>query len=122
MKISVVILLFGLLCALTLSACGSNKIWPFGQTSPEGGRTYAPENATAYQCANGKRFWVRMMDNGATAWLIYPDREVGLAKSGEGGRYTNGVAVLEIKGVEASLVDGNQTFSDCKVPQPVTPK
>ena len=117
MKHSAVFSALGALLALTLSACGGTKMWPFGET-PEGGRVYAPENATAYQCANGKRFWVRIMDNGATAWLIYPDREVGLSRSGDGGRYTNGVAVLEIKGAEAFLVDGKQAFSDCKVPQP----
>lgn len=76
-----------------------------------------PANATEYQCSNGKKFYVRMQDNGSTAWLIYPDREVGLAKASSGNRYTNGVAVLEINGTEATLNDGPTiAYSGCKPP------
>jgi membrane-bound inhibitor of C-type lysozyme len=56
------------------------------------------------------------MDNGNTAWLIYPDREVGLAKAPSGTRYSNGVAVFEVNGNEASLTDGAKiSYSGCKV-------
>jgi membrane-bound inhibitor of C-type lysozyme len=76
-----------------------------------------PANATEYQCTNGKKFYVRMLDGGATAWLIYPDRETALTKASSGNRYTNGVAVLEINGSEATLNDGPTiAYSGCKPP------
>ena len=81
-----------------------------------------PPNATEYQCDGGKRFYLRFLDNGATAWLIFPDREVGLPKTAKGTDYSNGVAVLEINGNEARLTDGNISYSGCKVPAPVPTK
>lgn len=101
----------------SLAACSSVsdlKVWPFNQSSPVAAQ--GPANATEYQCNEGKHFYVRMLDNGNAAWLIYPDREVSLGKSGTGTRYTNGVATLDINGGEASLVDGPLKYSDCKVP------
>ena len=54
----------------------------------------------------GKRFYVRDLENGAAAWLILPDRQVRLDKmTGAGTRYSNGIAVLEINGNEATLND-----------------
>ena len=61
-----------------------------------------------------KRFHVRMADSGNTAWLIFPDREVALTKQASATRYSNGVAVLEINGAEATLKDGAATFNGCK--------
>lgn len=110
--------------AMLLAGCGSmstDKLWPFGDSS-SGGKSYVPPNATEYQCNGGKRFFVRMLDNGATAWLILPDREVGLAKASSGNRYSNGIAVLEINGGEASLTDGTVSYSGCKVPAPAATK
>lgn len=103
---------------LALTGCGgiSMKDIPLvgGNSSPQ---AKVPANATEYQCANGKKFYVRMLDNGSTAWLIYPDREVGLPKASSGNRYTNGVAVLEINGNEATLNDGPAiAYSGCKPP------
>ena len=102
---------------LMLSACSSvsvDKLWPFdGKSSPAQART--PANSTEYQCDAGKHFYVRYLDNGATAWLIYPDREVSLAKASSGTRYTNGVAVLELNGNEAKLNDGTTiAYTGCK--------
>lgn len=103
--------------ALLLPGCGGGKLWPFdGDGATTSSRK--PANATEYQCDGGKRFYVRMMDNGATAWLILPDREVALAKASSGSRYSNGIAVLEINGSEAALADGTVTYSGCKVPAP----
>jgi membrane-bound inhibitor of C-type lysozyme len=96
-----------------LSGCGGNKLWPFGGEG-EARQSRVPANATEYQCDGGKRFFVRYLDSGATAWLIYPDREVGLAKSSSGASYSNGVAVLEISGNEAKLTDGMIAYSGCK--------
>jgi membrane-bound inhibitor of C-type lysozyme len=102
---------------LLLSGCGGNKLWPFGGEG-EARQSRVPANATEYQCDGGKRFFVLYLDNGATAWLIYPDREVGLAKAPGGTSYSNGVAVLEINGSEAKLTDGTITYNGGKVPMP----
>lgn len=102
---------FGLV--LLLAGCGGGKLWPFGEDNPQG-RSNAPANSTEYQCNGGKKFYVRMLDNGSTAWLILPDREVSLAKTASG-RYSNGISTLGITGNEATL-DVNPTVSltDCK--------
>lgn len=105
-----------LVLALTLSACGGVRVWPFdGKSSTPEVRT--PENSTAYQCNGGKRFYVRLIDNGAAAWVIYPDREVSLPKmSGAGTRYSNGVALLDMSGAEVTLADGTAiSYTGCKV-------
>jgi len=102
-----------------LPACSSvsvDKVWPFNDKSGASAQSHGPANATEYRCDGGKRFYVRYLDNGATAWLIYPDREVGLAKAASGSRYSNGVAVLEINGDQATLTDGTVSYSGCKVP------
>ena len=100
-----------------LSACSSmsmDKVWPFGDKK-EPGQPARLANATEYQCAGGNRFHVRYIDNGAGAWLIYPDHEVLLTKSGT--RYSNGVAVFEVNGNEATLSDGPSiAYKGCKVP------
>lgn len=103
-----------LLLAAGCSSVSVDKLWPFdGKSSPAQARTIA--NATEYQCSGGKHFYVRYMDNGATAWLIYPDREVSLAKAATGSRYSNGVAVLEINGNETTLNDGGAiAYTGCK--------
>src|SRR3972149_5004100 len=90
---------------------------PFGESKPAEARK--PENSTEYQCDNGKHFYVRMLDKGNAAWLIYPDREVNLDKiaGGAGTRYSNGIAVLDINGAEATLNDGPKiAYTGCKVP------
>lgn len=101
--------------ALMLSGCGGMKLWPFGEDKAQG-RSSGPKNATLYQCQAGKQFYVRQQ--GDNAWLIYPDREVALAKGTavDGAlRYSNGIAVLAIKGNEASLNDGpGIAYSGCQ--------
>lgn len=95
--------------SLLLSGCGSVNVnlWPFGGEGAQD-RPIKPANSTEYQCNGGKRFYVRILDNGAAAWLIYPDRQVRLDKvsSAAGARYSNGIAMLEINGTEATLTDG----------------
>lgn len=102
---------------LALSGCSSVKVWPFGgddvATVPG-----APANSTAYVCEKNKKFYVRMLDNGATAWVILPEREFALAKSGSS--FSNGVSTLTIQGQEATLVvTPENTYSGCSVPAPV---
>lgn len=109
--------LAGLAGILLLAGCGEinvKKYIPFGgDTVQERSRT--PANATEYQCAGGKRFFVRTLDGGGAVWLILAEREVRLDKLGAGSRYSNGIAVLELNGNEASLTDGAAaTFAGCK--------
>lgn len=104
--------------SLLLSGCGSVNVnlWPFGGEGAQD-RPMTPPNSTEFQCNSGKRFYVRYLDNGAAAWLIYPDREVRLDKvnSVAGARYSNGIAMLEINGNEAMLADGPAiSYTGCK--------
>ncbi|MBI5107233.1 MAG: hypothetical protein HZA62_00655 [Rhodocyclales bacterium] len=122
MKIPTTVATTALLVATTLLAgCGDMKmkVWPFGDGSPRE-RSRDPVNATEYQCAAGKRFYLRMLDGGAAAWLILPEREVRLEGSGSGGtRYAKGGLVLDLGADKASLADGaTTTYTDC---QPATP-
>ena len=77
-----------------------------------------PANSTEYVCDKGRKFYVRLIDSGASAWLILPEREVSLAKvASANGRYSNGITTLEIDGTNATLDDGPANlFKGCKVP------
>lgn len=110
----------GLACfPLLLAGCGEmniKKYLPFGSDTVQE-RSRTPVNATEYQCAAGKRFYVRTLEGGSAVWLILPEREVRLEKleSGSALRYSNGIAVLEINGSEATLKDGTAiSFTGCK--------
>ena len=104
-------LMFSLLAGC--SSMGVDKLWPFDDKSGSG-QIRLPANTAQYQCAGGKRFQVRTVDNGSTVWLIYPEREVSLTKA-SATRYTNGVAVLDINGSEATLSDGASiAYNGCK--------
>lgn len=111
----------GLAClSLLLAGCGDmnvRKYLPFGgDTVPERSRT--PVNATEYQCAAGKRFYLRTLEGGGAMWLILPERELRLDKfgSGDGARYSKGNTVLQLNGNEASVSDGaGAPFTACKV-------
>lgn len=113
MNIKPLLLLLTCTAAL-LQGCSNVKVWPF-DGSGSSGQTRSPANSTKYQCSNGKHFYVRLLDNGNTAWLIYPDREVSLSKSGSAAnRYTNGIATLELNGNDSTLTDGAQiNYSGC---------
>jgi membrane-bound inhibitor of C-type lysozyme len=110
------VLLLTVLC-LSASGCSSmsmDKVWPFGdKETPNQPKRLV--NATEYQCEGGKRFHVRYDDKENGAWLIFPDREVFLSKEGSAARYSNGIAVLEINGAEATLKDGpTSSYQGCK--------
>ncbi len=103
------------LIAVSAADCSGMRLWPFGDAQAQP-RSRTPANATAYQCGAGKRFYVRSLDNGAAAWLILPEREVRLEKvpgAGNATRYSNGAAVLEINGNQATLTDGALAFTGC---------
>ena len=99
---------------LLLGACSSLDILSFGGIK-EQDTARTPPGATAYQCAEGKRLFVRYLDN--AAWVILPDREFRLDRSpGSGsGHYSNGSDTLEVSGDSASLSDGAKTtYAACK--------
>jgi len=106
------------LCLL-LAGCGSvsvDNLWPFGVKEQDGARV--PADATEYQCAGGKGFYLRYLDNRGAAWIIFPDREFRLDKVGSSGtRFSNGMASLDIRGDEATLTDGSAiSLTGCKIP------
>lgn len=102
-------------CLLTACGAGNVKLWPFDGDKPSGGRS-GPANATEFNCEAGKRFYLRHLDNGTAVWVILPEREIRLDKSAIGNRYTNGIAILELNGNEASLKDGEKiTYTGCKM-------
>ncbi|MDZ4142800.1 MAG: hypothetical protein U1C48_12425 [Methylotenera sp.] len=97
-----------------LPACSSVSLNPFGSDTKE--QSIIPKNAIAYVCEDNKQFYVRMQNNNAEAWLIYPDHEVSLTKvSGAESRYTSGVIALVINGAETTLNDGEKiAYIGCK--------
>ena len=104
--------------SLLLSACGGINLWPFGGEQVRE-RPRTPTNAVEYQCSGSKRFYLRLIENGAAAWVFFPEREVRLDKSAaaaaSGQRYSNGIAVLTLNGNEATLDDGPASaFAGCK--------
>ena len=102
-----------------LAGCGSINLWPFGETRTAE-RPRGPANATEYRCDGGKSFHLRLLDGGAGAWVILPDRQVRLDKAAAtaGMRYSNGIATLQLDGETAMLSDGPASaFNNCKPPQ-----
>jgi len=98
-----------------LSSCSSINLNPF--TSGKKEQSRIPKNANLYVCDGNKQFYLRMLNNGNDAWLIYPDHEVNLAKSADNNnRYTSGVITFLINGNEATLNDGEKiAYVACKV-------
>jgi membrane-bound inhibitor of C-type lysozyme len=102
----------------SLAACSTTNLWPFGDESLE--HSTAPANAMEYQCAEGKKFYVRNIEKGNAIWLILSDREVALQKSaGDAGeKYSNGISTLTINNGEARLEESpTNIYADCKVPE-----
>jgi len=97
-----------------LSSCSFASLNPFGSGTKE--QSLAPKNAVAYVCDDNKQFYLRMLNNGSDAWLIYPDHEVNLAKSADNnGHYTSGVITLQINANDATLNDGDKiAYTGCK--------
>jgi membrane-bound inhibitor of C-type lysozyme len=91
---------------VVLSSCSSISLNPFSSKSAE--HSLGPANATEYICEGKGRFHVRMMNNGNDAWLIYPDHEVNLPKSGGTNRYSSGVITLVINGAQRTFIYGEK--------------
>ena len=123
-KMSIAAVSAVLLSSALLAGCDSMPSMPsmpslFGGQTVE--RSRVPPNSTAYQCAGGKRLYVRYLDNGAAAWVILPEREFRLDKvAGDGGtRYGTGKAVLAVNGDEVTLSDGpTVSYGACRIPAP----
>lgn len=96
-------------------SCSSFNLNPFSTGVKEQSRV--PQNATVYACDGGKLFYVRMLNNGNDAWLIYPDHEVNLMNSAENKtRYTSGNITLALNGEQTTLNDGEKiAYTGCKV-------
>ncbi|MCB5188697.1 hypothetical protein LG200_11875 [Methylobacillus caricis] len=100
-----------------LSGCGGFSLWPFGEDDAAK-TSRGPAGSTEYQCDKGRKFYVRIQDGGNVAWLVLPDREVGLNKTEGAGQFSNGITTLAIEGDIAKLEDGyKHEFANCKVPQ-----
>ena len=51
--------------AALLGGCGGIDLWPFGAKEVE--RSRVPLDSTEYLCDAGKRFYLRILNNGASA-------------------------------------------------------
>ena len=95
-----------------------------------GGSSRTPAGATEYRCNNGRHFYARFLDNGASVWVIFPEREFRLdkAESASITRYTNRQTIFEVnESGEVSLRDGATfAYTGCTPggakPQPPKPK
>ena len=96
-----------------LQGC-SGGWWPFGRSGGEqAGRI--PEGATEYSCAQGRRLIVRYAADAKSAWIIFPDREFRLDRTGSSERYTNGASTLVVQEDGVTLdVEGGNRFEDCR--------
>ncbi|MDP2230897.1 hypothetical protein [Methylotenera sp.] len=99
---------------MALASCSAVNLNPFSSDTKKQSRT--PQNATAYICDGNKQFYVRMLNNGNDAWLIYPDHEVNLTKSTDNkNHFTSGVITLMMNGDETTLDDGEKiAYTGCK--------
>jgi membrane-bound inhibitor of C-type lysozyme len=90
-------------------------LWPFGDKSKD--RSYRPENASEYQCAANKKFFLRTLDNGESVWLILPEREVGLTKVSKDStkRYSNGITTLTLAEESTLEINPTTSYTACKL-------
>ena len=109
-KLKQLFILAGLITIQTACSFGN----PFSTGVKEQSRV--PKNAIEYNCDGGKQFYVRMLNNGNDAWLIYPDHEVNLSNSTDNkNRYTNSAITLLLNGEQTTLNDGEKiAYAGCK--------
>jgi uncharacterized membrane protein len=98
-----------------LPSCSSLSLNPFSSEVKE--RSRIPESAIAYECDDHQQFYVRMLNNGSDAWLIYPDHEVNLTKSADNkNHFSSGSISLQINGDATTLNDGEKiAYTGCKL-------
>jgi len=109
--------------AIALGGCSNINLWPLGDSTPVE-RSRVPTNAVEYRCEGGKTFYVRYLEEGAAAWVFFPERQVRLEKaaSSSGTRYSNGNASLRVDGADVTLTDGPAvSYLGCKTPGTAAP-
>ena len=108
--------------ALQLSGCGGFSLWPFGSSDDKASIDVTkPANSTEYLCEANKKFYVRNIDKGETAWLILQDREVGLPKV-SATRFSNSITTLDLAGDATTLeINATTTYKGCKATNPGKP-
>lgn len=91
-------------------------LWPFGDSKSKD-KSYRPENASEYQCAANKKFFLRTIDNGDSVWLILPEREVALAKTSKDStkRYSNGITTLTLADESTLEINPTTSYTACKL-------
>ncbi|MFA6041592.1 MAG: hypothetical protein WC733_08820 [Methylophilus sp.] len=102
------------LLSVTLLGCSTvNNLNPFDNGVKELAKT--PANATQYICDGNKQFFVRMLNNGNDAWLMYPDREINLTRVADSNTYKAAAISLEINADQVLLSEGdNPNKLSCK--------
>ena len=101
---------------LVAAGCSNVPLWPFGGDGARE-RSRTPSDATEFLCEGGKRLYVRTQNQGASVWVILPEREFRLDRSAsaEGGTYSNGQTTLVVNGAEAALSEGAAVlYGGCK--------
>jgi hypothetical protein len=94
------------LLSISLLGCSTvNDLNPFDNGVKE--RSTTPANATQYICDGNKQFFVRMLNNGNDAWLMYPDREINLTRVADSNTYKAAAISLEINTDQALLSEGD---------------
>ena len=112
---AVLFLWIGALAACsTMKDLGNVNLWPFGGNA-DAPHVYHPSNSVGYSCEANKKFFVRILDKGASAWLIMSDREVALNQVGTSKIYSNGISKLDLSADDVVLmVNETTTFTGCK--------
>ena len=101
------------LSALLLAGCSS--WWSLGSSGGDVPRV--PPGATAYKCDGGKDLFVRYIEGGRSAMIVFPEREFRLDRvgAGAGARYSNGHTTLVVQGGAAQLEEGGGVpYANCK--------
>lgn len=101
--------------AAAMSGCTSSWL-PWGQADKELPRRL-PDGAVEFACAQGRSLVLRHAADGKSVWVIYPDREFRLDRTGATSveRYTNGLTTLTVE-PDGIAIDGDGTrqFAGCK--------
>ena len=107
MKLGMLVLVGSISACSTVKDMTNVDLWPFGKGG-EQARVYQPANSISYTCEGNKKFYVRYLDNGASVWLILPDREVALAQVGSTKVYSNGITKIDLTGAD-TMLEVNET-------------
>ncbi|MCC6609924.1 MAG: hypothetical protein IT515_09670 [Burkholderiales bacterium] len=103
--------------SLALLTAGCSSWWPWGGGSGDVPRV--PPGATAYKCDAGKELFVRYLNGGKSAMIVFPEREFRLDRTGDAGSpYANGQTTLTVGAGTATLQEGGTvTHANCKIAQ-----